>query len=90
MIKTEPYDCKIDYWALGILTYEFLVGSPPFEVSHSNKHKCYEKIKNLDYTFPDFLSDLAKDFITKLLKIDPADRMNLEEALAHEWILKNA
>ena len=33
MIEGEMHDEKVDLWSLGILTYEFLVGKPPFEVS---------------------------------------------------------
>jgi serine/threonine protein kinase len=33
MIEGKEHNAKVDLWALGVLTYEFLVGSPPFEVS---------------------------------------------------------
>lgn len=29
----KAYGHPVDLWALGVLTYEFLCGSPPFEVS---------------------------------------------------------
>jgi serine/threonine protein kinase len=31
MIEGKEHSEKVDYWALGVLTYEFLVGKPPFE-----------------------------------------------------------
>ena len=31
MFKREKYNEKVDIWSIGILTYEFLVGKPPFE-----------------------------------------------------------
>lgn len=31
MIENKEHDHSVDIWALGVLTYEFLVGSPPFE-----------------------------------------------------------
>ena len=31
MIENKDHDHTVDIWALGVLAYEFLVGSPPFE-----------------------------------------------------------
>lgn len=43
MVESKEHDHNVDIWALGVLTYEFLVGSPPFEAeSHHevSKQKC--------------------------------------------------
>jgi serine/threonine protein kinase len=32
MVKSELYDSKIDIWNIGVLTYELLFGSIPFEI----------------------------------------------------------
>lgn len=31
MVRQETHTAAVDLWALGVLAYEFLVGSPPFE-----------------------------------------------------------
>jgi serine/threonine protein kinase len=31
MVEGREHNEKVDYWALGVLTYEFIVGAPPFE-----------------------------------------------------------
>ena len=31
MVEGKDHSKEVDLWALGVLTYEFLVGSPPFE-----------------------------------------------------------
>jgi serine/threonine protein kinase len=35
MIEGQTHDEKVDLWSLGVLTFEFLVGKPPFEASAS-------------------------------------------------------
>lgn len=31
MVEGRSHTERVDYWALGVLTYEFLVGNAPFE-----------------------------------------------------------
>ena len=39
MIEGKPHDQMVDVWSLGVLMYEFLVGSPPFEAEgHSQTY----------------------------------------------------
>ena len=37
MIEGKMHDEKVDLWSLGVLTYEFLVGKPPFEAESNNE-----------------------------------------------------
>lgn len=60
----RSYDKNVDLWCLGVLTYEFLVGSPPFEEDSNNA--TFKRILNLDFTYPSHLHELAKDFISKV------------------------
>ena len=34
MVENRSHDEKVDHWTIGILMYEFLVGSPPFETQN--------------------------------------------------------
>lgn len=88
MVRHRSYDEKVDHWCLGVLTYEFLVGKPPFE--YDDRDETYSAISNVSYTFPDHVCDLARDFIRSFLQLDPAKRMGLEEAKIHPWIKKYA
>lgn len=89
IILKKNYDTGVDMWCLGILCYEFLVGSTPFESKTKSGREMYEKMKMLSYSFPVFLSEDAKDFIRCLLKSDADKRMNIEDVLTHRWLLKN-
>ncbi|KPM07553.1 aurora kinase A-like protein [Sarcoptes scabiei] len=88
MLRHQKYDHNVDIWCLGVLTYEFLVGSPPFE--NADTTVTYQRIITGKYSFPDYVSPLARDFVSRLLMIEPSKRMPLEQARRHEWIIKNA
>ena len=76
MVNHSKYDHTIDTWSIGILTFEFLTGKPPFE-AHDNK-ETYKNINAGDVNFPDYVSDMAKDFITSILKHTSEERPTLE------------
>lgn len=77
MISDEDYSFEIDWWALGIFTYELLYGETPFY--DKNVKKMFERIKNKDPKFPNHASPEAKNFITKLLEKNPKKRPTFEE-----------
>jgi len=87
MIEGSMHDETVDLWSLGVLTYEFLVGKPPFEAETNNE--TYRRITKVDLRFPSHLSTEAKDLISRLLRKDPSERLELKEVLKHEWILKH-
>jgi aurora kinase A len=84
MVEGRSHDERVDLWTLGILCYEFLVGKPPFE--EDKTETTYKRICSVDLRFPHFLSDGAKDMISKLLKYQPEERLSLKGILNHEWV----
>jgi len=77
MVEGHAHDKSVDIWSLGVLAYEFLVGSPPFEAQgHS---ETYRRIAKVDLKFPPFVSAGARDLISKLLVKDPKQRLSLAE-----------
>ena len=76
-------------WALGVITYEFLYGIPPFHAE--TPEKVFENILSghIDWheEFIDF-SEEALDFMQKLLTIDTSRRLGAngaDEVKAHRW-----
>lgn len=92
MLIGNGHDYTVDWWALGILIYEMIVGIPPF--FHRNKHKMYHFIKESKVNFPDpvkhkiFVSEDAKDLILRLLDKNKSTRLGangIDEILNHPW-----
>ncbi|ORY47320.1 Pkinase-domain-containing protein [Rhizoclosmatium globosum] len=84
----EGYGRAVDMWSLGVITFILLSGYPPF-TGNSNSI-IFQKIFNCDYEFdPEYWNDVspsAKDFIEKLLVLDPNERLTASEALQHKWL----
>ncbi|XP_066090965.1 aurora kinase A [Saccopteryx bilineata] len=88
MIEGRMHDEKVDLWSLGVLCYEFLVGKPPFETS--TYQETYRRISRVEFTFPDFVTEGARDLISRLLRHNPSQRLTLKEVLEHSWITANS
>ncbi|OHT04744.1 Aurora kinase A-A [Tritrichomonas foetus] len=86
MIEGHEHDESVDIWSLGVLLFEFLVGSPPFEAP--NQRDTCQRIKEVDLKFPEFVSPLARDLIQRLLQHEPQKRMPLQEIRLHPWIVQ--
>ena len=73
------YDFRVDWWALGTLMYELMIGIPPFY--HHNQHKMDKMIRKKKFVYPNLeqmgltVSDEAKDLIEKLLDKNPDTRI---------------
>ncbi|CAL8085332.1 unnamed protein product [Calicophoron daubneyi] len=80
---------QADVWSCGVLTYLLLVGWSPF-VDTATGEVMREKILNADVSFDlegfQYVSDVAKEFLTELLHKDPRLRPTAAECLSHPWI----
>ena len=92
IILDSPYSKAVDLWSIGIMTYLMLSGRLPFNANDEN-----EIARQVAFDEPDFKRDCWKniskeaiDFVKKLLEKDPMERMNIKQALEHEWIKKYA
>lgn len=84
MVEGREHDNTADIWSLGVLTYEFLVGSPPFEAEGHTA--TYRRISKVDLRFPPIVPAGARDFISRLLVKDQSKRMKLVDIPRHPWI----
>ena len=73
MILSKPYNKSVDWWSMGILTYEMLYGYPPFY--NQNTNAMYRSILNDPLEFPKGGSSSANDFISRLLERNPEKRL---------------
>lgn len=87
MVEGREHDEQVDVWSLGVLLYEFLVGTPPFEADGHGA--TYRRISRVDLRFPRGVSEDAQDLIRKLLVKDPNQRISLKSIPKHPWILRN-
>ena len=89
MLKKYPYNEKVDIWGIGVLIFELVFGYAPFS-SNFNEDR-YNNIKSGKIKWPDDLNEeykKIKDLIEKILKVNPNDRISLNDIENHPW-LKN-
>ena len=82
-VEQIRYGKTIDWWAVGILLYELLIGISPFRIGNAKmSQEAYEqKVLNKSVSFPDRekykikYTDELKDLILGLLNKDPTKRL---------------
>ena len=83
MLMKKGHDTRVDIWSIGILMFELLSGYSPF-VAKSNQ-ELYQNIRKLKIQWPKDMPPLAKNLISKILKLNPLDRPSFDEILNHQW-----
>mmetsp|Transcript_3971 Transcript_3971/g.4783 ORF Transcript_3971/g.4783 Transcript_3971/m.4783 type:complete len:243 (-) Transcript_3971:146-874(-) len=93
MVSSAGHDKTVDWWAVGIMIYEMMIGVTPF--FNKNRKVLMSKIKHSRIVFPDRrtyrinYSDQCVDLISGLLKKSKEERLgatnDAAEILAHPW-----
>lgn len=75
---------KSDIWSLGVILYAMVTGEHPWNIS--NTSIMLRQILKGAYTVPSFVSNQCKDLITSMMKVNPQDRITIEQILKHPWM----
>ncbi|KAL4449572.1 hypothetical protein ABPG74_007395 [Tetrahymena malaccensis] len=87
MVEGNTHNYTVDIWSLGVLCYEFCTGQPPFETKSYDQ--TYDRIKKVQFSFPDYLSIEVRDLLSKILVYEKSQRLDLYNILNHPWIQKH-
>ena len=84
MVTKSGHDESVDIWALGVLLFEMLTGRTPFNFT-GDRIQLYNNIKSLRIVWTDDFPQLAKDLVGRILRLNPKDRLSLDQIINHQW-----
>ncbi|CAG9462493.1 unnamed protein product [Pedinophyceae sp. YPF-701] len=89
----HPHGVEVDWWAVGVMVYELVVGVPPFNAD--TPEEIFDNILERDIEWPgedgdeeDPISPACRDLIERLLCMNPAERLGHNgagEIKMHPW-----
>lgn len=92
--STPRISNKVDVWSVGIILYQMLYGRRPFAEGQSQRKIWQEKLivtSARTLTFPDSpkVTDEAKDFISRCLTFNVAERYDIFQLGLHPFICRH-
>ena len=85
--KDLPYDYKSDIWSVGCIIYELCMLKPPFR--GTNLKKLYQNVIRGNYMpIIYYYSDDIRNIVSKMLVVDPAKRVTVDELLMSDILKK--
>uniref|UniRef100_A0A8C1A6T9 protein kinase C n=1 Tax=Cyprinus carpio carpio TaxID=630221 RepID=A0A8C1A6T9_CYPCA len=82
VLTETSYTRAVDWWGLGVLIFEMLVGESPFP--GDDEEEVFDSIVNDEVRYPKFLSTEAISIMRRLLRRNPERRLGAGERDAEE------
>uniref|UniRef100_A0A671PF85 protein kinase C n=1 Tax=Sinocyclocheilus anshuiensis TaxID=1608454 RepID=A0A671PF85_9TELE len=82
ILTDTSYTRAVDWWGLGVLIYEMLVGESPFP--GDDEEEVFDSIVNDEVRYPRFLSTEAIGIMRRLLRRNPEKRLGSSERDAED------
>eukprot|EP00002_Diphylleia_rotans_P026210 TRINITY_DN5214_c0_g1_i2.p1 TRINITY_DN5214_c0_g1~~TRINITY_DN5214_c0_g1_i2.p1 ORF type:complete len:426 (-),score=87.43 TRINITY_DN5214_c0_g1_i2:74-1351(-) len=76
-----------DIWSCGVILYALVFGKLPFD--DSNIKRLLAKVKSGVFHIPEDTEPFVRDLITRMIVVDPDQRITIDEIKRHPWFTSN-
>lgn len=83
VLRNEPVTFASDVWAFGCILFQLIAGRPPFR--GATEYLTFQKVLQRDFEYPEGFDELAKDLTERILRLDPKERLTVEQIKSHPF-----